>query len=283
MRAAGALRYLIAPLPAIAVGVGVMRASGVPVAVWGQNVAAFVLGLVLCFAMARARAPGGTEGKLYAGGGLALAFVAATLLDPGTEGVHRWVKLGPVRLHAGAVVFPLLLVVVADLERAGKRGAATLLAMGGVLVAFVQPDAAQCTAFAAGVIIVVLASERRRWSRAVALAVLAGASWFRADTLLEVPHVEGIVGLATGLGAGWAVAATASLLLLPAPFLAARTDIASRALGAYVATTLVAAVLGSFPFPVLGYGAAPIIGYLTACGLLLRSAGRARIADTAAS
>ena len=272
----------MAPLPAVAVGVEVMRAAGVPAAVWGQNVGALVLGVVVCFVLARGRLPGATEGKLYAAGGLALAFVAATLLDSGVEGVHRWVKLGPVRLHAGAVVLPILLVVIADLERAGKWGASTLLAMGAAVVAFVQPDAAQCTAFAAGAIVVVLASERHRW-RAVPLAALAGASWLRADPLLEVPHVEGIVGLAAGLGAGWAVAAVASLLLLPAPFLAPRTSIASLALGAYVATTIVAAALGSFPFPVLGYGAAPIIGYLAACGLLLRSAARPGNAATTAS
>jgi hypothetical protein len=85
--------------------------------------------------------------------------------------------------------------------------------------------------------------------------------------------VEGIVGLAAALGTGWGIAAVASLLLLPIPFIAARGRGDGRlglAFGTYVAVTILAAGVGHFPVPVLGQGASPIIGYFAAIGLLWR-------------
>ncbi len=272
------LLALLAPLPALAVGVLVMRASGVPAMLWGQNVAAWVVGALLCAGLWRVR-PSHGPGVLYAAGVLAACGLAATLLDPGMQGVHRWVQLGPVRLHAGAILLPLLLAAVAGLERAGKRGASAVLATVVALVLFAQPDAAQTTAFAAAASVLLLprtAGEARLSIRLVPLLALAGASWLRSDPLLEVPHVEGIVGLAAELGTGWGAAALASLLLLPVPFLAARREAGDRlalALGAYLSVTLLAAAVGSFPVPVLGYGASPILGYLAAVGLLQRRRG----------
>ena len=107
------------------------------------------------------------------------------------------------------------------------------------------------------------------------LAAAAGFTWMRRDPLAPVPHVEQVVGLAADLGAGWAVAAVAALLLLPVPFFLAGRSTGSRAgtaLGTYLVITLLAPFVGTFPVPVMGYGMSPIIGYLAGLGVLLRSA-----------
>jgi|GEM_PF-265661 len=262
---------LLFPLPALAVGILVMRASGVPATAWGQNLAACVIGILLCLALARPRS---SDAGLVAVGVLALGFLAATWLEPGVQGVHRWIGLGPVRLHAGALVLPLVLATLAGLERAGRGRASTLLSLATALVLVLQPDAAQATAFVAGAVVLLAPrrpAEGRAWVRLVPLLALGALSWLRRDPLAPVPHVEGIVGLAAELGAGWGVAAVASLLLLPIPFLAARRQGDGRvglALGTYVAVTILAAALGHFPVPVLGQGASPILGYFAAIGLL---------------
>ena len=270
------LRDLLFPLPALAVGILVMRASDVPASAWGQNLVACVIGILVCLALARPRSSRRGEAGLLAAGVLALGCLAATWLDPGVQDVHRWLRLGPVRLHVGALVLPVVLATLAGLERAGRRHVSTLLAIATALLLALQPDAAQATAFAAGAVVLLLPRERAEghaWIRLVPLLALAGLSWLRRDPLAPVPHVEGIVGLAMGQGTGWGAAAVASLLLLPVPFFAARGQGGVRlglALGAYVAVTILAPAFAHVPVPVLGQGASPIIGYFAAIGLLMR-------------
>ncbi|HEX6369243.1 MAG TPA: hypothetical protein VF006_09940 [Longimicrobium sp.] len=273
------LPYLLAPVPALVVGVLTMRMSDVPAALWGQNLAAWAVGTLLCLGLWRTRSSSGRSRWFDFAAVLTLAALAATLLAPGVEGVHRWVPLGPVRLHAAAVLLPLLLVAMQGLSQARGWWISTGVAVGVALVLLLQPDAAQATAFAAGCLVLLLPLAGRdplRLTSLLSLPLLAGLTWLRQDPLAPVPYVEGIIDLAAGLGAGWAVAAVLSLLVLPLPFfLAGRRPgkHAGLALGTYVTVTLLAAFLtGNFPVPVMGYGVSPILGYLVGLGILMRAA-----------
>ena len=273
------LTYLLAPVPALAVGVLIMRMSDVPVSQWGQNVAAWAVGTLLCLGLWRTRSSPGRGRWFDVAAGLTLAALAATLLAPGVDGVHRWLPLGPVRLHAAAVLLPLLLVAMQGLAQARGWWMSTAVAVGVAVVLVLQPDGAQATAFAAGCLVLLLplaGRDPRRLTALLSLPVLAGLAWLRRDPLAPVPHVEGIVGLAAGLGAGWVVAAVVALLVLPLPFFLAARGAGRHvglAVGTYVAITLLAAFLtGNFPVPVMGYGVSPILGYLAGLGVLMRAA-----------
>jgi cell division protein FtsW (lipid II flippase) len=272
------LPYLLAPVPALAVGVLIMRMSDVPAGVWGQNLAAWVVGTLLCLGLWRTRSSSGRGRWIDFAAVLTLAALAATLLAPDVDGVHRWLPLGPVRLHAAAVLLPLLLVAMQGLSQARGWWISTGVAVGVALVLLLQPDAAQATAFAAGCLVLLLPSAGRdplRLACVLALPVLAALTWLRSDPLAPVPHVEGIVGLAAGLGAVWAVAAVVSLLVLPLPFFLAGRGAgkhAGLALAVYITITLLAPFVGSFPVPVMGYGVSPILGYLVGLGILMRTA-----------
>lgn len=275
-----ALPYLLAPLPALLVGVLIMRMSDVPAVVWGQNLAAWAVGALLCLAFARPRASSSRGTGFVVVAVLTVAALAATLLAPGVDGVHRWLPLGPVRLHTAAVLLPPLLVALDGLTRARGWWISTLVALGVAAVLLLQPDAAQATAFAVAALVLLLPGAGRdplRLAGMLALPVLAGLSWLRRDPLAPVPHVEEIVDLAAGLGVGWAVAAAVSLLVLPLPFLLAARGAArpaALALGTYVALTVLAAFVGVFPVPIMGYGVSPILGYFAGVALLLRTAPR---------
>jgi cell division protein FtsW (lipid II flippase) len=272
------LPYLLAPVPALGVGVLTMRMSDVPATLWGQNLAAWLLGALLCLGLWRPRSSPGRGRWFDLAAVLTLAALAATLLAPGVDGVHRWVPLGPVRLHAAAVLLPLLLVAMQGLAQARGWWISTGVAVGVALLLLLQPDAAQATAFAAGCLVLLLPLAGRDQLRLISLLavpVLAGLTWLRRDPLAPVPYVEGIVHLAAGLGAGWVVAAVVSLLVLPLPFFhdgRGAGKPAGLALGAYVTVTVLAAFLGNFPVPVMGYGVSPIIGYLVGLGVLMRVA-----------
>ena len=255
-----------------------MQASDVPATVWGQNIAAWAAGALLCLGLGRPRTsiPSPIWADLTAL--LTLGALAATLLAPGLDGVHRWVRVGPVRFHTAALLLPLLLVALERVARVRGWWVASLLAVGVAFALFLQPDAAQATAFAFASGILLLPGARRSAPRLIALLslpVVAGLSWLRRDPLAPVPHVEEIVGLAGKLWMGWTVVAIVSLLLLPVPFLLAGRGVAGRAgpaLGAYVSITLLAAFVGDFPVPVMGYGISPIIGYLVGAAAVLRTA-----------
>ncbi|HEY7770648.1 hypothetical protein [Longimicrobium sp.] len=271
------LLYLAAPVPALVAGVLTMRMSDVPASLWVQNVAAWAVGTVLCVVLARPRTSAARPRWADVAAVLTVAALAATLLAPGVDGVHRWLPLGPVRLHAAAVLLPVLIVALDGLSRARRWWASALVGAAAMLALFLQPDAAQATAFgAAAVLLLAVKAEGRapRLACLAAVAVLAVLTWTRRDPLAPVPYVEEIVGLAASLGTVWAVAAMASLLLLPLPFLIAGRGAARPmgiALGAYVAITAAAPFFGSFPVPVLGYGMSPILGYLAGLGLFLRA------------
>jgi len=271
------LLYLAAPLPALVVGVLTMRMSDVPPSLWAQNVAAWAVGTVLCVVLARSRTS--TARPIWAdvAAALTLAALAATLLAPGMDGVHRWLPLGPVRLHPAAVLLPVLVVALGSLSRTREWWTSAVVASAAMLALFLQPDAAQATAFGAAAVLLLAAKAEGRAARLACLGVVAALAvltWTRRDPLAPVPYVEEIVGLAASLGTVWAVAAALSLLLLPLPFFVAGRGTARNvgfALGAYVAITAAAPFFGSFPVPVMGYGMSPIIGYLAGLGLFLRT------------
>ncbi|HEX5872847.1 MAG TPA: hypothetical protein VFY65_20590, partial [Longimicrobium sp.] len=150
------LTYLLAPVPALMVGVLTMRRSDVPVMLWGQNLAAWLVGTLLCIGLWRSRGSARRSRWLDVAAVLTLAALAATLLVPGVDGVHRWLPLGPVRLHAAAVLLPLLLVALRGLAQARGWWISAGVAAGVAVILLLQPDAAQATAFAAGCLILLL-------------------------------------------------------------------------------------------------------------------------------
>ncbi|MFT3916004.1 MAG: hypothetical protein QM704_18500 [Anaeromyxobacteraceae bacterium] len=237
---------LLAPLPAIAVGAAIASRHGVAPAAFLPGLLAVVPGAALAWAAAWSR-----ELPRWASSA-ALVLVAATLLAPGVEGVHRWLPLGPVRLNASAALAPWLLA--AALAEPGLRTLAALVL--AQLVHLAQPDAAQATALAVGALPIVLSGRTALGAAAATLLTgLAAGAWLRDDPLQPVAHVEGILDLAWQAGPAWLGAALLALALAFLP-LARRP----AALG-YLAAATLCTFGGAFPVPLLGAGAAHVLGW----------------------
>ena len=207
---------------------------------------------------------------------LAAATIVAILLPFASEGmlgVYRWVSVAGLRLHASAIVAPLIILCVAAAASHGIGGALAISTTCAIILAL-QPDAAQATSLAAAAAIVLVHARRTQMYKVLLsvalLLVISGASFLRHDPLPPVAHVEEIFGIVASRGAGPAAMATVALLLLPGPFFAAwyrhRHPLA-LALGVCVAATLLAPAWGTFPVPVMGYGASPILGYFIALAI----------------
>ena len=278
-----ALRLPVAgvlPLLPILIGAWMARAHGVSPKAFGPNLAAAVLGIVLVALLGR-RSWNHPDHLAPVLAATALALVAATLLFPSLDRVHRWISLGPVRLNASAVILPWVLLALWMLLGQARLGLALgLVAMTQVLH-IAQPDAGQATAFAAGVL-VLLGTTRSipRGGRVAgsAIAVMGAAlALGRADRLSAVPHVERILHLAADQGVPWLLAALVALgcLFLPmvhavAEWRSTRSEPAALAvcLGAYFGGALAATELGNFPVPLLGAGAGHVLGWYCALGIL---------------
>lgn len=272
----GRLWYLAAPVPALIVGALIMRQHGVPSSRWGLNLLGGAVAAAICSVfLARSRVPmsrtAATIIACFAAGAL-----AATFMVTGSMGVHRWIPVGPLTMHVGAICLPLFIVALGVLDAFGGklRWGPMLLAMAVAMVLLLQPDAAQATAFAAAVFTLLMANKQRAlaaWVAALVIAALAGWTWTQRDPLSPVPYVEGIIGLARQSGPVWLVASITALALLPLPFFIGPSGSHSafvRALGVYWCVCILTPLFGHFPVPLVGFGLSPIVGYFVSLGSL---------------
>jgi len=270
------LWYLATPLPALIVGALIMRQHDVPSSRWGLNLLGGAIAAAICSVfLARSRSPmsrmAANVSACFAAGALAATFFAT-----GSMGVHRWIPVGPLTMHVGAVCLPLFILALGVLDAFGGklRWGPMLLAMAVAMLLLLQPDAAQATAFAAAVFTFLIANKQRAgaaWVAALVIAALAGWTWTQRDPLSPVPYVEGIIGLARQSGPVWLVASLSALAVLPLPFFIGSSGSHSpfvRALGVYLCVCILAPFFGHFPVPLVGLGLSPIVGYFVALGSL---------------
>lgn len=186
------------------------------------------------------------------------------LTGPGINGVTRWIALGPVGLNSGALAVPALAVAaVKDREWGAWLLGAALLPLTA------QPDAAAGLAvtFAA----VGIHDRTKDWR--FGLVCIAGFSLTISMALRgELPpqaFVERVLPDAAGTGLPWALllagAMVASFFIMLKALRA--TPAASYAMAGSLFGFAIMALISHYPYPLVGYGAAPILGFGLALGL----------------
>jgi len=259
-------RGLPLAVPALG-GLAYLAAFGAPARLIAVNAGALVLALLWT---TWGRLPSRPEARLgLAALGAGLLFLPL-VIGPEVGGVSRWLRAGPVLVHSGALLLPLVVVLAARAERFGPGVLAIATA---ALVT--QPDAAMLAGLAAAG--AVLAAVRRSVSFALVALVSAGLALltFGRGTLEPQVFTEGVLAQ-VWLSAPPAALALGALLFLAAPALLLRAAHIPRA-GAFALAVLLVtlgamACVAPFPFPLIGYGASPILGF----GLALSAAGTAR-------
>ncbi|MDQ3125816.1 MAG: hypothetical protein M3Q74_09455 [Pseudomonadota bacterium] len=249
-------------LGAAGLGLAYMAAGGAPASYLMINAAALAFGLVtLCILVLADRrthlAPGPVNLLL------GLILLAVSLWGVTAGGVTRWVALGPLIIQPGLMVVPLMAVLFArsrdDLSLAGVALAALALAL--------QPDRGMSGALAAGLAVLAFARPDRLTLAAAGASVLGlGAALMQPDPSPAMPFVDQILYSSFAIHplAGAAVVLGSVLLVAPAlATLRARgvEPTACAVFGAVWAAIVVAAALGNYPTPVVGYGGSAIVGY----------------------
>ena len=199
---------------------------------------------------------------------ISVAVLAASLFGPGVNNVHRWIALGPVRLHAASLVLPMLLVISPWLDR---RAAFAAIAVAAVLVAL-QPDKASAAALCASSL-VLLAFDRDRWSLFGFLTTAAalGISTSIPVSIPPVAFVEHVIGDASAIHPLLSSLMTISILIavLAARAVSGAWTKSGAAWSACLVAYFLVSIAFPYPTPLLGYGISSILGFGLALALLV--------------
>lgn len=271
-------------LGATGLGLAYMNAAGAPLAYLAINAAALAIGLLAVGVAIEAgrlwRIPGGAVAVALAG-----LLLLTSVFGISADGARRWVSAGGILLQPS-----LFLVPAVTLGVARSRNPASLIAvLIAALALALQPDRAMAGALAAGTAALVLAKPERTALLALGAALAAFlATLLRPDASPAMPFVDQVFYSSFGVHplAGFAVLAGSALMLVPAIVGSVR-DPGRRptyaAFGAVWLAVMLAAALGNYPTPLVGYSGSAILGYLVSLlGLPAGPAPRSSTADKAA-
>lgn len=249
-------------LAATALGLAYLAMAGAPATYLMINLGALVLGLLalgfLVLAERADLAPGAINLLLGA------SLLAVSQFGVSADGVTRWLALGALTVQPSLMILPVMLVTFARSR--------DVLSMTGLILAALalslQPDRAMAGALAAGALaLAVTRSDRLVLAVATAAVVGLAVTLIRSDPSPAVPFVDRILYSAFDLHplAGLAVTLGSALLVVPA-LLLFRAEPGDRpgyaVFGAIWAAVVLAAALGNYPTPLVGYGGSAIVGYL---------------------
>jgi len=264
-------------LAATCLGIAYLLAAGAPGRHIVVNAVAFLLGLVALSGIDRAS----VQTRRFTGTAILVSgalLLATALFGASADGVTRWFWIGPLGVQASFVVLPMMLVAFARHPHA--------ISLAGIAVAAValalQPDRAMSGVLALSMAVLVLIKPGRYSLCALAVALAAFAmTLLRPDTSPASPYVDQIFFTAfqVHILAGAAVLAGSLLLLVPS-LVGWRHDPdhahVHLVFGAIWLGCIVAAGLGNYPTPVVGYGGSAILGYILSVSFLPHAAPQTR-------
>lgn len=246
-------------------GLAYLAAFGAPLRLIAVN--AVALAVALAWIM-RGCLPSEAKARLgVAVLGVALLFLPV-LIGPEVGGVSRWLRVGPVLLHSGALLLPLVAVLAAQSPRAGPA------LLGTATAAFaLQPDAAMLAGLAAASAVLAVTHRSVGFTMTALAATSLAAVNFGRGTLEPQLFTEGVLAQVWHAAPAGALALGALLFVaVPALLLRGLPRAEALVLAALLVTLGLMACLAPFPFPLIGYGASPILGF----ALALSAAGTAR-------
>ena len=252
----------------VGLGLAYMAAAGAPARYLALNAAALLLGATAWLGIGPQ-----VSSRLARNGwpvvALALPLLATALFGSAIEGASRWLFIGAISVQVSLVLVPALIVLFA---RSGDAAATVGIGMAALALA-AQPDRAMAGVLVAATAAVALCRAGWLPSIAFAMALAAfGATMLQADELPAVPFVDRILYTAFDIHftAGLGVVSGCLILVLPALSRGfdGKKQSAIAAFGATWAAVSIAAALGNYPTPLVGYGGSAVLGYVLSVALL---------------
>jgi hypothetical protein len=248
---------------AVGLGAVYLAAAQAPWVYIVVNSTAFVLGFIAYAALVRS-SWGGRRGSGIIVLALAAILVATALFGASADGVTRWIRVGSLGVQVSLLFLPLMIVKFA--RHRDAAGTAGLIV--AALALALQPDRAMAGVLAASLLTLALL----RFDMRVGMALVAAAIGFaitlvRPDTAPGSPWVDQILYTSFDVHPliGAAVLTGALLLIVPAVYgfgkSSAHKDVYA-VFGMIWIGVIVAAALGNYPTPLVGYGGSAVLGYV---------------------
>lgn len=253
---------MICATGAVILGLVYMAMAGAPARYLGINAAALLLGLTALALLGRTPPRGGQWTSL-AIAAMAGILIATALLGAKVEGASRWVNLGGVSIQPSLILLPVMLVAFVR----NRNGIATTGIIATAIAMALQPDRSMAAMLAVGLAVLAIMRPERHVIVGLGASVAGfAATLVRPDTLPAAPYVDQIFYSAFEVdpAAGAAVLGGSALLLIPA-IVGWSREPANRetyaVFGGVWLAAIMAAALGNYPTPIVGYGGSAIIGY----------------------
>ncbi|HEV2124283.1 MAG TPA: hypothetical protein VGW38_16120 [Chloroflexota bacterium] len=268
---------------AVGLGAVYLAAAQAPWSYIVVNSTAFVLGLIAYAALVR----GGWSSTSRSGAvvlALAAVLLATALFGTSADGATRWVRVGPLGVQVSLLFLPLMIVTFARHRDAAGTAGLVVAALAMAL----QPDRAMAGVLAGGLLTMAILRFDIRVGMALLAAVIAFAvTLVRADTSPVSPWVDRVLYTSFEVHPlmGAAVLTGALLLIVPAVYgfgkSSAHKDVYA-VFGMVWIGVIVAAALGNYPTPIVGYGGSAVLGYVLSLASLAPVAatrGAAKVPD----
>ena len=253
----------VCAISAVVLGVVYMVIAGAPARYLGVNIGALAIGLSTLGLLDRTAVTGQrwTDRVSIV---MAITMLGTALFGSEVDGAARWVNLGGVAIQPSLILMPAMLVTFSRV----RSVLATVSIIAAAAAMALQPDRAM-----AGMLALCLASlaimrpDRHVWVSLAASLVSFVATLVRPDRLPAVPYVDQILysSFDIHIVAGIAVLGGMTILLVPA-IVGWSRDAGNRtiycAFGTVWLAAIIAAALGNYPTPTVGYGGSAIIGYV---------------------
>jgi hypothetical protein len=248
---------------ATSLGLVYMTIAGVPLAYLAMNSCALVIGFLLVGIVAFIpRSAQLNSGSASLALGVILLFTS--LLGVTANGATRWIVLGGVAVQPSLIILP---VITLGFARARNASSVAALVLASLALAL-QPDRAMSGSLAAGMIFLMLLKPEKNVMIATGAAVCGFlATMLQPDVEPASPYVDQIFFSSFDVHplAGIAVLVGAMMMILPS-IIGCLYDIDRREIYAVFGivwfAVIVAAALGNYPTPLVGYGGSAIIGYV---------------------
>lgn len=266
------IAVLALAIPVLA-GLGYLFAFDAPLTYLVVNGGALAIGVVWIALAPRVTSP--PVRRVLIAAALVTLFLPL-LTGPSINSVARWLPLGPVKLHAGMLVMPML-VVLAGEEPDYAPGILSI----ALLAALLQPDMATGAALTLAGFGLYDATKDWRWGLFVAVAFTVSLVSAMHGELPAQPWVERVIfmlartDLLAALGIALALLVSFALIACAFP---GREPSRKALAGALFGLTF-AGHVSNYPSALIGYGAAPIFGFALALGLLAARGTGGRSAD----